>query len=87
MSQMHRRQRYREILFVVDTCQAGSLANHIVAPNVVSVGSARVGENSYAQNLDLDVGLATGGCGGGWHWLAETPPPAAFPSPPPSLGG
>lgn len=40
---------------MVDTCQAGSLANAIVSPNVVTIGSSKTGESSYAHHSDEDV--------------------------------
>jgi glycosylphosphatidylinositol transamidase (GPIT) subunit GPI8 len=43
---------------MVDTCQAGSLSNAIVSPNVVTIGSSKPGESSYAHHSDREVGLA-----------------------------
>lgn len=40
---------------MVDTCQAGSLSNAIVSPNVVTIGSSQTGESSYAHHSDQDV--------------------------------
>lgn len=47
--------RYHEIFFMVDTCQAGSLSNAIVSPNVVTIGSSQTGESSYAHHSDEEV--------------------------------
>ena len=47
--------RYHEIFFMVDTCQAGTLANAIKSPNVVSTGSSAKGENSYAHHNSPEV--------------------------------
>jgi len=33
---------------MIDTCQATTLFNQVYSPNVVAVGSAKKGENSYA---------------------------------------
>lgn len=46
---------YNEIFFMVDTCQAGSLSNAIVSPNVVTIGSSQTGESSYAHHSDEEV--------------------------------
>jgi glycosylphosphatidylinositol transamidase (GPIT) subunit GPI8 len=40
--------RYNEILFMVDTCQAATLQNRLYSPNIVAIGSSRLGENSYS---------------------------------------
>mmetsp|Transcript_43563 Transcript_43563/g.136640 ORF Transcript_43563/g.136640 Transcript_43563/m.136640 type:complete len:360 (+) Transcript_43563:517-1596(+) len=64
---MHSNERYGRLLFLSDTCKAGTLANRIPqsAPpgsdrplNVVSVGSSRTNENSYGHEFDPDVGVA-----------------------------
>ena len=59
--QMHEQGRYNEILFMTDTCQAGSLGEKLSAdgtPNVVSIGSARKGENSYSGQPHKETGNA-----------------------------
>jgi phosphatidylinositol glycan class K len=43
---------------MADTCQAGTLATAIKSPNVVAVGSSRLGQNSYAAGTDFEVGLS-----------------------------
>ena len=50
---IHRRRavllpRYRELLFMIDTCQAGTMFKRVYSPNIAAVGSSRLGENSYA---------------------------------------
>jgi phosphatidylinositol glycan class K len=55
-SQMYHLKRYKEILFISDTCQAFTMADEIVAPNVYSVGSSLKGQNSYASHTDTEVG-------------------------------
>ncbi|TMW55059.1 hypothetical protein Poli38472_013821 [Pythium oligandrum] len=55
---MHVKKRYNEIFFMMDTCQAGSLANTITSPQVVTIGSAKPGENSYAHHYDMELGVA-----------------------------
>jgi len=55
--QMYEMKRYSNILFVADTCQAGSLANKLESPNVLAVASSRVKQSSYASDRDAEVGL------------------------------
>jgi phosphatidylinositol glycan class K len=56
--EMHKRQRYKRVLFLADTCQAFTLADKIKAPNVVALGSSLRGENAYAHHSDQDLGLS-----------------------------
>jgi GPI-anchor transamidase subunit K len=56
---MHLKQRYSELLLVVDTCQAGSLFGAIAAPNVLCLGSSALGENSYAHHVDQELAVPT----------------------------
>ncbi|RHZ15724.1 hypothetical protein DYB37_009163 [Aphanomyces astaci] len=58
VQEMHVKGRYNELFYMVDTCQAGSLATQLYSPNVVTIGSARTGENSYAYHTDFEVGLS-----------------------------
>ena len=49
---MHQHDKYREILFIADTCQAFTLGDHIISrqvPNVYVVGTSLRGESSYAH--------------------------------------
>ena len=55
---MHLQSRYAALLFVVDTCQAESLAWHFDAPNVLSLAASRAGQNSYSAAVDGGLGLA-----------------------------
>ncbi|KAJ2481383.1 glycosylphosphatidylinositol anchor biosynthesis [Coemansia sp. RSA 2131] len=58
MQQMWEKQRYREILFVIDTCQANTMFSKFYAPNVLSIGSSKKGENSYSHFHDRDIGVS-----------------------------
>ncbi|CAI5712680.1 unnamed protein product [Hyaloperonospora brassicae] len=58
IQEMHVKKRYNEIFFMVDTCQAGSLSNALESPKVVTVGSSKTGENSYAHHSDPELGLS-----------------------------
>ena len=40
--------RYHEIFFMVDTCQAQSMHLEFYSPNILAVGSSRVGEDSLS---------------------------------------
>ena len=51
LQQMHVQRRYRSILFMLDTCQAGTLfreLNAVDTPNVVTIGSSKIKQNSYS---------------------------------------
>lgn len=48
LNQMHEGRRYHQILFVLDTCQAGTLFDHVTAPNVTVMASSIKGESSYS---------------------------------------
>ena len=59
--QMYDMKRYKEILFIADTCQAFTLGNALTnssAPNVYMVGSSLRDENSYAHHSDATLGLS-----------------------------
>lgn len=56
--QMFEKQRYNELLFIVDTCQATTLYSQFYSPNVLAIGSSGPGENSYSHHGDQDMGVA-----------------------------
>ncbi|KAH9260297.1 hypothetical protein BASA81_001467 [Batrachochytrium salamandrivorans] len=59
VAQMKQKGRFRELLFVVDTCQAGTLFEDFVAiPDVVAIGSSVRGESSYSLTHDYELGVA-----------------------------
>ena len=70
LKEMHIKRRYKEILFIVDTCQASTLGNyitddinidnevHIGLPGITFVGSSGKNENSYGYNINSLLGLA-----------------------------
>lgn len=43
---------------MVDTCQAGTLANSLTSPNVITAGSSKRDQNSYAHSADMRVGVS-----------------------------
>jgi phosphatidylinositol glycan class K len=58
LAQMHRKGRYRELLLVVETCQASTLYSRVRSPGVLAMSSSVKGESSYSYTTDLDVGVA-----------------------------
>lgn len=58
IQEMHVKKRYHELFFMVDTCQAGTLANSLTSPNVVTIGSSKRDQNSYAHSADMTVGVS-----------------------------
>lgn len=40
--------RYHELFFMIDTCQANTMYSKIYSPNVLATGSSPKGENSYS---------------------------------------
>jgi len=57
LQQMHVKKRYKEVLFMIDTCQASTMYRHIYSPNVIGVGSSRKGQSSYSHHADPRLGL------------------------------
>lgn len=57
-AQMHEKRRYREIFFMIDTCQANTMYERIYSPNILSVGLSRLDESLYLHHSDLEVGVA-----------------------------
>ncbi|KAI9292392.1 phosphatidylinositol glycan precursor [Neoconidiobolus thromboides FSU 785] len=55
--QMNQKSRYNEILYIIDTCEANSLYSKIRSPNIISVGSSKIGEKSYSYNNHNDLGV------------------------------
>lgn len=57
-AQMWEKKRYHQILFMADTCQAASLHKHFYSPNILAIGSSKVGQNSYSHHSDDELGVA-----------------------------
>lgn len=55
--QMWQKRRYNQILFIVDTCQAESLSQKLYSPNILGVGSSKVGEDSLSHHGDPTIGV------------------------------
>ncbi|GLT95139.1 hypothetical protein SLE2022_128380 [Rubroshorea leprosula] len=58
VKQMKEKHRFKELLIMVDTCQASTLFNQLQSPGVLAIGSSMKGENSYSHHLDSDVGVS-----------------------------
>mmetsp|Transcript_19580 Transcript_19580/g.40879 ORF Transcript_19580/g.40879 Transcript_19580/m.40879 type:complete len:410 (+) Transcript_19580:180-1409(+) len=59
--EMRAKGRYGRILFIVDTCQAATLASKLTedeTPEVFFIGSSMKDENSYAHHSDPYLGVA-----------------------------
>ncbi|KAJ8614537.1 hypothetical protein CTAYLR_000835 [Chrysophaeum taylorii] len=57
--EMRLKRRFRKLLVLVDTCQAGSLFSRLDdAPGVLGLASSRLGENAYASPPDATIGVA-----------------------------
>ncbi|XP_015960878.1 uncharacterized protein LOC107484846 [Arachis duranensis] len=58
VKQMKEKGRFKELLIMVDTCQASTLFSQLQSPGVLAIGSSMKGENSYSHHLDSDVGVS-----------------------------
>nr|GMD87642.1 putative GPI-anchor transamidase [Ipomoea batatas] len=58
VKQMKEKRRFKELLIMVDTCQAATLFSQLHSPGVLGIGSSKKGENSYSHHLDSDVGVS-----------------------------
>ena len=58
LEQMKAKGRFRELLFIVDTCQAATLFEGFRTPDVVAVGSSLRSESSYSLTHDSKLGVA-----------------------------
>lgn len=55
--QMYQKKRYNEILFIVDTCQAESMSSELRSPNVIGIGSSKIGQDSLSHHGDSSIGV------------------------------
>lgn len=55
--QMYQKRRYNEILLITETCQAESMGMKLYSPNILSIGSAKVGEDSLSHHGDPTIGV------------------------------
>lgn len=57
IEQMHTKKRYNEILFVLDTCQAESMSSKLRSPNIIGLGSSKIGQDSMSHHGDSSIGV------------------------------
>lgn len=57
-SQMHLQNRYKQLFWISDTCQAASLQNVFYSPNIIAIGSSGQNENAYSHHSDSDIGIS-----------------------------
>jgi phosphatidylinositol glycan class K len=50
--------RYHEMLFMIDTCQANTMYSKFYSPNIIATGSSEIDQSSYSHHADNDVGVA-----------------------------
>ena len=55
--QMWQKRRYNEILLITETCQAESMAQKIYSPNILGIGSSKIGEDSLSHHGDPTIGV------------------------------
>jgi phosphatidylinositol glycan class K len=53
--QMHEKNRYNEILFIVDTCEASTLYSKFYSPNILSIGSSVKEQPSFSHHSDKQI--------------------------------
>ncbi|KAH0458138.1 hypothetical protein IEQ34_013453 [Dendrobium chrysotoxum] len=58
VKQMKEKHRFKELLIMVDTCQAATLFSQLHSPGALAIGSSKKGENSYSHHLDSDIGVS-----------------------------
>jgi phosphatidylinositol glycan class K len=56
--QMWEKQRYNEIMFIADTCQAATLYSQFYSPNIIGTSSSLKGQNSYSvRSMNISIAL------------------------------
>ncbi|CAK8674846.1 unnamed protein product [Clavelina lepadiformis] len=55
--QMWQKRRYHELLFIIDTCQAVSMYGKFYSPNIMSIASSQIGEDSLSHHVDPTIGV------------------------------
>lgn len=55
--QMYQQGRFKQLFFMVDTCQAATLGEAFYTKNVLAMGSSLRGQNSYSHHMDHDIGV------------------------------
>lgn len=57
MEQMWQKKRYNQLLFMIDTCQAESMFQKFYSPNILGIGSSKVGQDSLSHHMDPSIGV------------------------------
>ncbi|KAF7331665.1 GPI-anchor transamidase [Mycena kentingensis (nom. inval.)] len=56
--QMYQKNRYNEIFFMIDTCQANTMYTKFYSPNILATGSSEIDQSSYSYENDADIGVS-----------------------------
>lgn len=56
--QMRIKNRYNEILFMIDTCQAATLYERVYSKKILAIGSSKRAENSLSHHADDLLGIS-----------------------------
>jgi len=56
LEQMYQQRRYGKVLLMLETCQASTLAEQLISPNIIAIGSSARGESSYSHGVDFQLG-------------------------------
>jgi len=59
VTEMRAKRRFKELLIIVDTCQAFSLFDHLDFPDVHMIGSSLTGEMAKSIGHHSEIGLST----------------------------
>lgn len=55
--EMHKRGRYGQLLFFMDTCQAATMVSKLDAPNMLAISTSLKGQSSYSDVPNDELGL------------------------------
>lgn len=58
LHQMKQKNRYNELLFIAETCQASTMAAKFYSPDIIAIGSSEKNENSLSHHNDETIGLS-----------------------------
>jgi GPI-anchor transamidase subunit K len=56
--EMYLKKRFKNLLFIVDTCQAATLLSQVTTPALTAISSSVRDENSYAYVSNEDIGVS-----------------------------
>lgn len=54
---MWQKRRYNEILLITESCQAESMGQKLYSPNIIAIGSSKIGEDSLSHHGDPTIGV------------------------------